>query len=486
MVITETQRINEIIKNNSITEKQFYELEIARWKNSAARKAMITGEKYYVGTHDILDRKREVLGEDGNLIEVENLPNNKIVDNQYAKMVDQKVNYLLGKPLTVKAEDEDYSKKLNEVFNKAFYRKLKNISEDSLNGGIGWLYPYYNDQGELSFKRFKPYEILPFWKDAEHTQLEAAVRPYEVEVYEGRNLKTIEKVEIYTLDGIRRYKYKNNALIADPENPKSDYMQLLDEDGKAKGYNWERIPLIAFKYNNKETPLIIRVKALQDGINNMLSDFENNMQEDARNTILVLKNYDGTNLGEFRRNLATYGVVKVRTIDGADGAVETLKVEVNADNYKAILELLKKALIENARGYDAKDDRLAGNPNQMNIQSMYSDIDLDANGMETEFQAALEELMWFVNTYLSNTGKTQSEADIEFIFNRDVLINESEAIANCSSSSGVISDETIIANHPWVTDADEELKRKKAETPQDNDYQNAFKQAVGPVTDDEE
>ena len=49
-------------------------------------------------------------------------------------------------------------------------------------------------------------------------------------------------------------------------------------------------------------------------------------------------------------------------------------------------------MIENARGYDAKDDRLGGNPNQMNIQSMYSDIDLDANGMETEFQAAFEEL----------------------------------------------------------------------------------------------
>ena len=46
-------------------------------------------------------------------------------------------------------------------------------------------------------------------------------------------------------------------------------------------------------------------------------------------------------------------------------------------------------------GYDAKDDRLSGNPNQMNIQSMYSDIDLDANDMETEFQAAFEEILWF-------------------------------------------------------------------------------------------
>ncbi len=39
--------------------------------------------------------------------------------------------------------------------------------------------------------------------------------------------------------------------------------------------------------------------------------------------------------------------------------------------------MFKKALIENAGGYDAKEDRLSGNPNQINIQSM-SDIDLDA------------------------------------------------------------------------------------------------------------
>ena len=58
-----------------------------------------------------------------------------------------------------------------------------------------------------------------------------------------------------------------------------------------------------------------------------------------------------------------------------DGGVKTLTVEVNAENYKSILEVFKKALIENARGYDAKDERMSGNPNQMNIQSMYSDID---------------------------------------------------------------------------------------------------------------
>ena len=69
-----------------------------------------------------------------------------------------------------------------------------------------------------------------------------------------------------------------------------------------------------------------------DAINTLLSDFTNNMQEDARNTILILRNYDGEDLGKFRENLSAYGAVKVRD----DGGVEKLIVEVNSDNYKAI------------------------------------------------------------------------------------------------------------------------------------------------------
>lgn len=54
------------------------------------------------------------------------------------------------------------------------------------------------------------------------------------------------------------------------------------------------------------------LKSLQDGINTITSNFLNQLEEDTRNTILVLVNYEGENLGEFRRNLAAYGAVKVR------------------------------------------------------------------------------------------------------------------------------------------------------------------------------
>ena len=432
-----------------LTELQFYAKELAEWETSAARKEMLDGDRYYMGEHDILKRRRTAIGPDGKLVPVPNLPNNRI-------------------------ENTGYAQKIKKILGKQFMRVLKNAGVECFNAGISWLYPYYNKNGELAFRLFPGHEILPFWSDAAHTELDSAVRLYPVEVYAGPEKKIVMKADIFTLEGVRTYIFENGALSPDPDA--AEKQSYVTADGKP--LNWERFPLIPVKYNAKEIPLIRRGRGLQDAINLLQSDFVNAMESDAGNTVLVLRNYDGQDLGEFRKNLATYRAIKVRSFEGKDGGVDSLQIEVNAETYKTVLELLKKALIENLRSYDAKDDRMSGNPNQMNIQSMYSDIDLDANAMETELQAAFEDLLWFVNTYLASIGEGDySGEEISVIFNRDILINESEAIDNCIKSIGIISDETITAMHPWADDPAAELERLKKQKEENDPYRAAFEQA---------
>ncbi len=200
------------------------------------------------------------------------------------------------------------------------------------------------------------------------------------------------------------------------------------------------------------------------------------------NQILVIKNYDGTIDENVWQKIANDGIVHVTSVEGVEGGVDTLSLEVNAENYKTTLDCLKRAMIENCRGYDAKDDRLSGNPNQMNIQSMYSDLDLDAEDMENELQGAFQELLWFVDRYLSLTGQGDySNIDVDVIFNRDILINENEAIENCTKSSGIVSQRTIVSQHPWTKDTNEELKQIQEE----QDEQNADYSGVFPLTGNE-
>ncbi len=468
-------KISEVLTKTSFTDEDFIIYEINEFENSDARRLMIQGEEYYIGKQDILKHKRMAIGEDGELTEVKNLPNNKIIDNQYQKMVDQKNNYLLGKPFVIQGENKEYIKLLKkQVFTKKFMRLLKSAGEDSLNEGIAYFYPYYDEKGNFFFKVFKGYESKPGWKDRAHTEMQYFIRVYKTTKISNKKETEIKKVEVYDETGVYYFTLDNNKLVPDDISFRNHF--YISEKNINKGYNWERIPIIPFRYNNKEIPLIKRVKSLQDGINTILSTFENNMLEDARNTILVLVNYPGENLGEFRRNLAQYGAVKVESDEGVSGDLKSLQIEVNADNYKAILELFKKALIENAMGYDAKDDRLGGNANQLNIKSMYSDIDLDANNTETEYQAAFEEMLWFINCHFANIGLGDFEnEEVEIIFNRDMLMDESSIINDCKNSSEILSDETIVANHPWVDDFEKELERKKKEKQAAIDqYGNAF------------
>lgn len=432
---------------------RYLEMVLRKWLESPVRQEQLQAEKYYMGDHDILQREKKVIGADGELITITNVANNKLVDNQYRKLVDQKTNYVLGKPITIATSEDEYLELLGKVFTKKVHRQLRVLARYAVDGGIAWLYPYYDANSNFKLAVLPSYEICPVWKDKAHTELECVMRYFSEEVFnENGGVNLIYHVDLFTTHGITHFRYQGGSLIPE-ENAHSDYLYV---DGR--GCNWDRLPMIPFKYNDEEIPLIRAVKSLQDSLNQVLSDFQNNMEEDPRTSILILKNYDGTNIPEFRQNLATYGVIKVTTVDGVQGGVEALKVDVNAQNYQAILMQLKRAIVENGRGFDAKEERMDGDPNQMNIESMYTDIDLDVNAMETEFQAGFEELKWFIDQYLIHNGKADyTEEEVTFVFNRDIFINEDAKIDNCVKSMGVISNKTIIARHPWVTNLEHEL-----------------------------
>lgn len=420
--------------------------------SSDSYRVMLDGNRYYAGEHDILKRNRTAIGDDGKLITVNNLPNNKIINNQYKKLVKQKVNYIASKTPSISTDNEKYNELLNDLFDKGFLKTIKRIATDVYNNGIGWLFLYVDEEGNLKFKRINSVEVIPMWTDNDHTELKYAIRKYVNQVYRNGRYEKETHIELYKDSGVEYYVLNDNKLNL---VEKKAYLTVDN-----KPYNWQRIPLISFRADELEQPLINRVKSLQDGLNMLMSDFMNNMQEDSRNTILVIKNYDGENLGEFRRNLATYGAVKVRE----EGEVSSLQVEVNAGNYDAIVKLLKQTIIENGAGFDSKADTLGNNPNQLNIRSMYSEIDLEANDFETEFQASFEDMLWFVANHLKNTGQGDFLAEkVEVVLNRDILVNESQAITDIKNSVGIISEETLLAQHPWVTDVQEELTRIKKE-----------------------
>ncbi|MCM3273671.1 phage portal protein [Paenibacillus elgii] len=449
--------------------EQIIEKEIQDFLSSGKRRRMLVSQRYYVGEHEILNRKRLVIGEDGRLVEDRNLANHKLVHLFVRKLVDQKVGYLLSKPLSIQTDNEAYHEALSQFFNKKFLRLLKSVGKEAIKKGIGWIQVFYNEQGELSFKRIPSEEVMPLWKDAEHTELDALIRVYNVETYEGTTKKIITKVEFWDQEGVRRYimgsrDYTPNtgsSLIPDIESvfAYNGHFVIEDEDGGTTPYKWDRIPFIAFKYNDDELPIIENVKSLVDDYDLLTSDNSNNIS-DTPNGIYVLTNFDGEDLGEFRRNISTYRAVKLRK----EGSLDTITIDINSEALTKHIEQLRKDIFESGRGVDTQSEKFGNSPSGIALKFLYADLDMDANDIETEFQASLEQLRWFIDVHLINNGLGDfTNEQVEFIFNRDILINETDTISNLKDSAGMISDETRVSNHPYVQDPKKELERIKAE-----------------------
>jgi len=436
---------------------QIIQLEIGDWRKSDKRKWMEIGERYYRNKPDILERQRTAIGASGAKEIVGNLANNKLANPFTRKLVDQKVGYLLGKPLSVQTDNTTYANEWKEIFKPAMFRRLQSTGKQSINTGVAWWFIHYDDAGTLSFRKMRSEEVIPLWADEAHTTLDAVIRDYEVVVYEGVQRKTVRKIEWWDTHGVRRYVVDGTGLTPDVEAGAVGSHFSVKTGDKEQGMNWERVPFIAWKYNEEEQPLVEIIKSLVDDYDRNKSDNSNNL-EDLPDSIYKVKNYSGTHPGEFRKNLALY---RTGFVDG-EGDIDTVELPINVEAYKTHQEQARKDIYEFGRGVDTQGVDIGSAPSGIALKFLYSDLDLDASLMETEFQASLEQLRWFVDTHLYNsTGVDYSGEDLSIIFNKDMPIDESAIITAIKDSVGILSDETLVAQHPWVKDVLAELERIK-------------------------
>jgi len=446
-----------MVFNNSInilTTEEIIKIFIDEFNTSPERQLMIKGEKYYKVENDILERKMIRYEDDQPLVD-ETKTNNKLAHGFMHTLVDDKVNYLLVKPYTLICDDKNYLKAVSDTLGKRFQKKFAQLGTEASNKGIAWLHVYIDADGNFKTMKIPSEQCIPVWIDNDHEELQAFIRYYDVETYEGKEKKIVTKIEYWTSETVDYYVMQNGEVILDAE-------MYLDEENSYEGHfkvgnepgSWNRVPFIPFKNNDMELPDLQFVKTLIDDYDRTRSDISN-LLTDVKNVIFALKGYGGENLSDFMRDLSYYRAVKLDEDGGLDKIESTINIEAAKEHY----ETLKKDIYDFGQGVDKSSDKLGNSPSGIALKFMYSGLDLKCNAMEDNFKWAFEQLLYFVNMYMEITNQPVSDKEITIVFNRDIAINESQAIADCQNSKGIISDKTIVANHPWVEDVESELKQ---------------------------
>lgn len=430
-MVTEMERISAMIaagKKSGLSLDQILQIELNEWLNSRRRDTMLLGESYYLCRYK----------------------NKGLMNGVVRKLVKQKVDYLLSKRPSIKADDKAYLDQLENVLSDEFLRTLKNVGTEAINKGIAWLQIYF-ENSQMRFKVLPSEEVCPLWIDAEHEQLDGVIRAYDRTEYEGYSKQRVTHVEYWSKDGVQRYIYKGGALYPDVEIGDSAHFEI-----NGKPYNWERIPIIPFKYNAEELPLLSAIKTLVDDQEAQKETIAQLLQ-DVPNFAFIIKNYGGTDREEIKEKIKD---VKVFFVED-EGGVDKISADINIGAYDTYQQQARKDIYEAARGVDTQSVDL-GNASGEALKFRYADLDSDCNDIEAEFKWSFAQVIWFANRYLEIMGHGNFDGKkVDIVFNRDIIINETEAVQMCQNSQDVISDETIVANHPFVTDVEEELRRLK-------------------------
>lgn len=477
----ETQAAKDTIETynvsaNNIEVDKLVKTIYDEWNNSKERKLMLDGISYYDNETEINKKVRyDHCGTDASVND--KLSNAKMHKNIMRKLTRQKVNTLLGKPYSIKTDDDNYKKILEEeYFTKYMYRKIFNTTKEAIKEGINWLNAYYDENGTLQFRRVPGNQVRVFWADREHTKIAQLIHYYEIVVYKGSESKTSTYADYYSPNGVIHYVMEDSGFVRDKERPaeegnftlmvpqtediKNDKGEVvettykLDENGniifEPQQMVWDRIPWIPLKYNEEETSLLKYIKEFQDYYEKVFSAAVD-VVIDIPNAIKVFKGYSGADLGELTRNIAKYRAVLV----DPEGDANTLETDFNIDVFDKVLDRIRKDAYEDGGGVDMQSDK-TGDKSGVGLKFLYSDLDLDLEELEQEMDVFFEWMLWFIDYDIRmKYNKDYEDVEVTFSFNKTNIVNESELISMINNSRDMIPDSILLPRHPFVEDVTE-------------------------------
>lgn len=455
-----------------ITEEQMsskYVMAVMQtYEQSDNRQYMDVAEQYYHNNHDILQTKRFVIGRDSdnNPSKVESLAlsNNHLIHNFLRKLAHQKLGYLLSRPFSFQPDTHDlercekFFKELGKYYDLTLYRTLKAAARDSIVDGIGWICVYY-DEDKLKFKHIPSTELIPQWVDEDHLDLKSMIRKYTVKEFENDSFVTKTYVEYYTQKGVIKYVYAGDGAFNYTTGeliqvePLTPYFKIKSGE-KEMDATWTDIPFIPFKYDADEYSLLRRIKSLIDDYDKKTSDVANNI-DDMPESITVIKNYDGASKEEFVHNKNQYRTIFVQ----GDGDARSLETPLNVGEVDLHLKRLREDIFAFGQGVNTTDKDIR-DTSGVALRFLYGDLDMDCADWSDELQWSIYLLNWFISRdILFRTNQDYSDINYRVVFNTSMVVNQSEVINNIVQSKGILSDKTLLSNHPWVLDADEEIKQ---------------------------
>jgi len=387
-------------------------------------------DRYYKGDHDILYSYKKFANQ-GN-------SQNVIVDNYVNKFINEEVQYSLGNPLNYVPMTEDKSI-ADAVYSNLFHWK-DNHNQELMRVleifGKAYLLHYIDAKGRFCERIVSPYQGIEYCDTDDVPQI--FIHFYKLK-YDETQYR-----DVYYNDGSIET-YKNGSLIA------------------KKKHLFSGVPVTVCKLDRIEDTIYFKIKELQDGYNQILSDQVNTIS-DYRNAYLVITGALADS--DTEKQLREHGIINVPVANGQAG-VKWLVKDMPDAYINNMINNLRNAMYSSCNHIDG-NEKLQSNTSGTALRNRLVFLEQRCNMMLDIIIDAVYERLARLFEYLAFKGYVYDWHNIKVVANPSIPKDELTTV-QMLSQLGIgsnISLETALSLLPFVENPTNEINKINAEREQ--------------------
>ena len=386
-------------------------------------------------------------------------PNNKIANAYASYITDTLVGYFIGEPVTYTSNDNVLIQDLNMIleYNDEADENAE-LAKNASIYGVAYEMLYLSEEDKMiRFKSLNPKEVIPIFDKTVEQNLLAVMRYYEDYDYVEDNTYTI--VEVIDSKMVRRYKLDTG-------------LSLLEE----YPHYFSMVPVAIFKNNEDETGDFEQVISLIDAYDKMESDSLNDFEYFV-DAYLALYGFtaDAEDIAQMKEN-------RVLLMDEGTSAEWLIKQTSDAyvENMKNRLD---KDIHKFAKCPNMSDEEFASNASGIAIKFKLLGTENLVSIKERKFKRGLQqrlELMSMINSVLREGFDWRA---IDIVFTRNIPSNDTDIANMVNTLKDIVSEQTLLAQIPFVDDVQTELEKLKKEREENKELNPFFSVDLGYKTE---
>ena len=406
---------------------------------------------YYKGNQEITRKVATDIGK----------PCNRIVTNYCYNITQNYQGYIVGIPVSYSSE-KDFSN-IQDILN---YNDVKNEDSELLRNalifGRSFEINYIDEDGKQRFKVLDTRECIPIYDTSLNNDLLYVIRYYLVDSVEENMDKYY--VEVYGATTTRIYESSNRFSS----------FSLLDE----VIHHYNQVPITVFSLNKEEESIFDKIITLQDAYNKLLSSEVDDFEAFC-DAYLVLKGCIAED-----EDIKTMKQNRVLVLEN-DASAEYLTKSVSDTQIENMLKNINDTIHKIANSPDFNDEKLLA---QSGIAMRYKLVGFEnvASSIVANMTKALQRRIELICEILMLTGGEEMWRDIEITFTRNLPVNTLEAVQIVNQLRGLVSDETLLSQIPFIRNATEELEKLKEQKEENMSMYNFSNTANDEEEDNEE